>query len=341
MQKISTIGLDIAKDSFRIHAIAENGDIVSRRTLKRSDVQPFFRKIARCTVGMESCATAHHWGRVLTAAGHNVKLMAPSFVKPYVKSQKNDARDAEAICEAVQRPSMRFVPIKSREQQALIALHTARDLLTRQQTMLVNASRACFAEFGLVAKLGSTGFDALLANLKKPSTSTLPASARIALKSLAEQFNSARIQIRLLEAQIRTRQRQDDNCKRLATIPGVGVITSTLLAAHITDPHQFKSGRQLAASIGLVPRQFSTGGKPRLGHITKRGSSRVRTALVLAARNVLWRVKRGLPSPYSGLRELLARKPFWLTAVALANRIARIVWALLVKQETFRAHRFP
>jgi transposase len=336
MQKIAVIGLDIAKDSFHVHAIAKNGDVVSSRKLKRSEVEPYFRKLPKCTIGMESCATAHHWGRVLQTARHNVKLMPPSFVKPYVKSQKNDAKDAEAICEAVQRPTMRFVPIKSREQQAIIAIHAARELLVRQQTMLINACRACLAEFGLVAKMGSTGFSELLTGLKKASTKNVPPSARIAVKCLAEQLNAARAQIRLLDAEIRSWQRNNADCKRLATIPGVGVVTSTALVAHVVDPHQFKSGRGLAVSLGLVPMQFTSGGKTRLGHITKRGNARIRTLLILGARNVLWAVKRGSPSPYAGLRELMARKPFWVAAVALANRIARVVWALLVKQQSFR-----
>jgi transposase len=262
--------------------------------------------------------------------------MSPSFVKPYVKSQKNDAMDAEAICEAVQRPTMRFVPIKTREQQAIIALHSARELLVRQQTMVVNACRACLAEFGFVAKMGTVGFSALLAELRKAPAKNVPVPAKTAMKSLIEQFNSSRVQIRLLDAQIRAWQRQNEDCKRLATIPGVGIVTSTALVAHITDPHQFTSGRQLSVSLGLVPRQFSSGGKTRLGSITKRGNARLRSLLILGARNVLWAVKRGSPCPFPGLRELMARKPFWVAAVALANRIARVVWALLVRQENFR-----
>lgn len=339
MQKISVIGLDIAKDSFQIHAIAKNGEVISKRKLKRTDLEPYFRKIPKCLVGMESCATAHHWGRVLKAAGHNVKLMPPSFVKPYVKSQKNDAMDAEAICEAVQRPNMRFVAIKSREQQAIIALHTARELLVRQQTMVVNACRACLAEFGLVAKMGPAGFSTLLAELRKASSKNVPPPARIAMKTLIEQFNSARTQIRVLDTEIRTWQRSNEDCKRLATIPGVGIVTSTALVAYITDPHQFKSGRQLSVSLGLVPQQFSTGGKTRLGHITKRGNTRLRSLLILCARNVLWAVRRGSPSPFFGLRELMARKPFWVAAIALANKMARVVWALLAKQDTFKVFK--
>jgi transposase len=336
MRKITIIGLDIAKDVFQVHAIDKTGAVVTKRKLARGEVVSYFKKLPPCTVGIESSATAHHWGRVLTAVGHNVKLMSPNFVKPYVKSQKNDAADAEAICEAVQRPNMRFVAIKSCDQQAVIALHTARDLLVRQQTMAINACRACLSEFGFVGKLGTTGFSALVGGVRKLPTSKLPVSARKAVKALVEHLGSIRAQLRLLDAEIRAWHRHSEDSKRLATVPGIGVVTATALVAHIADPLHFKSGRQLSVSLGLVPQQFSSGGKTRLGHITKRGNSRLRTLLVLGARLVVWNTRRGGEAPYAGLKELIARKPFWVAVIALANKMARVVWALLAKHESFR-----
>ena len=337
MHKVAFIGLDIAKEVFQLHAIDKAGVVLIKRKLPRAELVTYFRKLSPCTVGIESVASAHHWGRTLTALGHDVRLMSPNFVKPYVKSQKNDAADAEAICEAVQRPNMRFVAIKSREQQAIIALHTARDLLIRQQTMLINACRGCLSEFGIVGKIGDAGFAALIAGLGKVRESMLPASARAAVRTLAAQLRSARTHIRLLDAKIAAWHRSSEDSRRLATIPGIGVTTATALVAHIADPSQFESGRHFAVSLGLVPRQFSSGGKLCLGHITKRGNTRLRTLLVLGARFVVWRVRRGYQPPYAGLRELVLRKPFWIAVVALANKMARVVWALLSKRQFFQA----
>jgi transposase len=336
MRKIAIVGLDIAKEVFQVHTADQNGVTISRRRLARKEVEPYFRRLAPCLVGIEACATSHHWGRRLTSLGHRVKLMSPGFVKPYVKSQKNDAADAEAICEAVSRPTMRFVAIKSHQQQAVIALHTARELLMHQQTAIKNAIRGCCSEFGIVEKTGQIGFSALVEKFKRTPEATLPAAACAALAALLQQFQSARDQIRTLEAQMRTCYRADQNSRRLATIPGIGYRTATALAATIGDPHQFKSGRCLSAWMGLVPRQYSSGGKIRLGPIPKRGKSGLRTMLILSARHVLWRLRRSAASPFAGLRELLNRKPFWLVAVALANRMARVAWALLTRQENFK-----
>jgi transposase len=239
----------------------------------------------------------------------------------------------------MQRPNMRFVPLKSVEQQAMVSLHTARNLLTRQQTMLVNACRGCLSEFGIVGAAGHAGLSGLLRELQKGSVKKLPPSARAAVKALTDQLQAAKTQIRLIDFQIRVWHRAHAESRRLETIPGVGVITATALAAAVPDPHQFRSGRGLAAWLGLVPRQFSSGGKTRLGHITKRGNTRLRSLLVLGARQVIWRVRRGGASPYAGLRELMARKPFWVAVVALASKMARVVWALLMKEETFHARR--
>ena len=336
MRKIAIVGLDIAKDVFQLHAADKTGRLIAKRKLARRDVVPYFRRLSACVVGIEACGSAHHWARALGKLGHQVKLMSPGYVKPYVKSQKNDATDAEAICEAMQRTNMRFIPVKSAEQQSMITLHTARDLLARQQTMLVNACRGCLSEFGIIAPAGNAGFSALLAELRQASVKNLPPPARAAVQALVDQLQAARTQIRLIDFQIRAWHRAHDESRRLETIPGVGVITATAFAAAVPDPRQFKSGRGLAAWLGLVPRQFSSGGKPRLGHITKRGNRRLRTLLVIAARQVIWRVRRGGSSPFVGLRELIARKPFWVAVVALANRMARVVWALLMKGEAFK-----
>lgn len=337
MRKIAIIGLDIAKNVFQVHAADQNGVVVSRRKLTRNKVEAYFRRLAPCTIGIEACGTSHHWGRTLSALGHRVKLMSPSFVKPYVKSQKNDAADAEAICEAVMRPTMRFVAIKTCNQQAVIALHTARNLLVNQQTTIMNTCRACLSEFGIVGATGHKGFSTLVSTLKRRPPSKLPSVARAAITSLLEQLRSTQTQLRLLDMQIRAWHRADQDSRRLATIPGIGFRTATAMVAGIGNPLEFKSGRNLAAWIGLVPRQYSTGGKVRLGGIPRRGNGRLRSLLVLGARQVLWRIRRGFASPFPDLDSLLARKPFWLVAVALANRMARVAWALLSKGENFKS----
>jgi transposase len=265
--------------------------------------------------------------------------VSPGYVKPFVKSQKNDAADAEAICEAIQRPNMRFVPVKSVDRQAMVILHSARNLLMKQHTMLVNAFRGFLLEFGIVGATGATGLSRLVGELRKSSVKKLPTSARTAVTVLMDQLQAARTQIRKIDVEIRVWHRSHSESKRLETIPGVGFLTATALSAAIPDPRQFKSGRALSSWLGLVPQQSSSGGKQKLGHITKRGNTRLRSLLVLGARQVIWRAQRTGKSPYAGLQELMARKPFWVAVVALANRMARVVWALLMKGGTFTSRK--
>jgi transposase len=299
-----------------------------RKQLRRRQVLPFFEKLAPCLVGMEACATAHHWAREIKALGHEVRLMPPRYVKPYVKRNKNDAADAEAICEAVTRPTMRFVGVKSAEQQSVLMLHRTRELMVRQRTMLVNAIRAHMAEFGIVARVGLPQIKELLAVIADEHDTRLPPLARTCLDGLASQLVSLHLEIAAAEQRIHAWHRANEVSRRLETIPGIGPITASALAASITDPSVFKSGRELAAWIGLVPRQNSTGGKARLGRISKQGDHYLRWLLVVGAMTVIRHAKRrGTANPW--LAELIASKPTKVAAVALANKLARVAWALL------------
>jgi len=339
--QVSTIGLDIAKSVFQVHGVDETGEVVLRKKLRRSRVLAFFEQLPRCLVGIEACASAHHWSRELQALGHEVRLMPPAYVKAYVKRQKNDAADAAAICEAVVRPSMRFVATKSREQQSVLMLHKSRQLLVRQRTMLSNAIRAHLAEFGIVAPRGRGGTDALLAMLEDDDDGQLPAFAQVALLALAGQYRALQAEIRLLERTLQAWHRQSDVSRRLAEIPGVGPLVATALAGHVPDPHVFSSGRGLAAWIGLVPKQESTGGKPRLGPISKQGNRYLRWLLVTGAMAVL---RQGMRTGFSRrpwLARLVAHRPIKLAAVALANRIARIAWVVMARGERYRAPAWP
>ncbi len=272
--EITTIGIDIAKSVFQFHGIDATGQTVLQKKLRRNAVLDTLAKLPPCLIGIEACATSHHWSREITALGHEVKLIPPAYVKPYVKRQKNDAADAEAICEAVTRPNMHFVAIKSVDQQAVMMLHRARDLLVRQRTMLINALRAHMAELGIIAPQRPENISRLLLQLEEGANEDIPQIARTALLSLADQRANLNQQIRALDSEILVWHRQNDTSQRLATIPGVGVLTATALAASVTDPSQFRSGRQFAAFLGLVPRQNSSGGKERLGRITKMGVNR-------------------------------------------------------------------
>ena len=297
---------------------------------------PFFKKQQPCLVGMEACATSHHWARQLIELGHEVKLMPPHYVKPYVKRGKNDAADAAAICEAVTRPTMRFVSVKSMEQQGVLMLHRTRELLVRQRTMLVNAIRAHMAEFGIVARVGIPQVKVLLDVIADPDDARLPPVARICLEGLAEQFMSLHEEIYDAEQRIYAWHRSNEVSQRLETIPGIGPITASALAASITDPEVFKSGRELAAWIGLVPRQNATGGKQRLGKISKQGDQYLRWLLVAGAMSVVLHAKRRDTTNLPWLADIIARKPTKVAAVALANKIARIVWALLRHGGTYQ-----
>jgi len=335
--QITTIGIDVAKSVFQVHGVDATGKVVISRQLRRGQLIEFFRKLPPCLVGIEACATAHHWARELMKLGHTVRLMPASYVKAYVKRSKNDAADAAAICEAVTRPSMRFVPVKTVEQQAALMLHRARDLLVRQRTQLINALRAHLAEIGLVAATGVDGIKALVAIvIDGANRQRLPEPMRQALQPLVAQLIALGEQIGGLERSIHAQHRASHESQRLESVPGIGVIGATAIAATVTDPHAFKSGRDLAAWIGLVPRQHSTGGKQRLGGISKQGDRYLRRLLIVGAMAVI-RQARTHPEKHAWLTKLLAKKPAKVVAVALANKMARIAWAILVKGGTYRA----
>jgi transposase len=334
--QVTTIGLDLAKHVFQIHGIDAAEKVVIKRHLRRSQVMSFFEALAPCLIGMEACATAHYWARQLTKLGHEVRLMPAKDVKAYVKRNKNDAADAEAICEAVRRPTMRFVRVKSAEQQGQLMQHRTRDLLMRQRTQLINALRAHLAELGITAAQGREGIKGLLAIVANDRDSRLPIDARASLMVLAAQLESVQMLIGSIEKRIIALHRSSDASKRLETIPGIGIVGATTIAAIVTDPKAFRSGRDFAAWLGLVPRQDSTGGKQKLGPISKQGDRYLRRILVVGAHAVLRRARQH-PEKYPWLTQLLVRRPFKVVAVALANKMARIAWALLAKGGTYRA----
>ena len=336
MTKITTVGLDLAKSVFQVHGADQDGRPVVRKKLRRAQVVPFFADLAPCLVGMEACASAHYWARELQALGHEVRLIPPQYVKPFVKTNKNDAADAEAICEALARPTMRFAAVKSAEQQSVLMLHRARELLVRQRTMLINALRGHCGELGIVAAQGAPKVSDLIEVIEDPEDQRVPTLAREALGSLIDQLRMVQAQILGLEKKLTAWHRANEASRRLETIPGVGVITATALVATIGDASQFHSGRQLAAWLGLVPRQYSSGGKERLGRISKRGDSYIRRLLVHGARADL-RWSRHRKERRSLWQEsLLARRPTNVVLVAMANKTARVVWVLLSRGETFR-----
>jgi len=335
MSSISVIGLDIAKNVFQIHGIDESGAVIVRRQLRRGQLLSYFAGLPPCLVGLEACATGHYWGRELRALGHDVRLIPPQYVKPYVKRNKTDAADAEAICEAVGRPSMHFVGIKSAEQQAIMVLHRARDLLVRQRTMAINALRGHMAEFGVVEAQGIAGAMRLVAVLADEEDERIPPLARRVLAELVGQLRGTMARIAALEREMKAWHKASDVSRRLATIPGVGPVTATALAATVPDASAFSSGRQFAAWLGLVPRQHSTGGKPRLGGISKRGDGYLRRLLMTGATAALRRSKQTRARPW--VQDLLKRRPAKVVAVALANKTARTAWALMKTGEAYRA----
>jgi len=334
---ITTLGIDLAKSVFQLHGVDSDGAVVLQKKLRRGAVLSFLGKLEPCLIGMEACATSHFWAREIAALGHDVRLIPPAYVKPYVKRQKNDAADAEAICEAVTRPNMRFVPVKSEEQQGVLVLHRSRDLLMRQRTMILNAIRAHFAEFGIVAAQGPRKVTELVARLRDDDNLGLPEVAQSALLALAEQLESLATRVRAIERQLLAWHRQNAASQRLETIPGVGIITATALAASVPDPAAFKSGRQFAAYLGLVPRQNSSGGKDRLGHISKMGNGYLRRLLVVGATSVTRRAQTTETTAGNWVRSLLERKPTRLVTIAIANKTARTAWALLAKGEDYKA----
>jgi len=338
--QITTIGLDIAKNVFQVHGIDGSEKVVVRKQLRRSQVLRFFEALSPCLVGMEACATAHYWARELTKLGHEVRLMPAKDVKAYVKRNKNDAADAEAICEAVRRPTMRFVQAKSAEQQGQLMQHRTRDLLMRQRTQLINALRAHMAELGIVAAQGREGIKQLLTIVAGERDARLPVDAHASLVVLAAGLQAVQTMIGSIDKRIVVEHRANEASKRLKTIPGIGIVGATAIAATVPDPKVFRSGRDFAAWIGLVPRQDSTGGKQKLGPISKQGDQYLRRILVVGAHAVLKRARQQ-PEKYPWLTQLLARKPFRVVAVAVANKMARIAWALLAKGGTYRAPALP
>jgi transposase len=336
--QITTIGLDIAKNVFQVHGIDAAENVVVRKQLRRGQVLKFFAALPPCLVGMEACASAHYWARELTKLGHEVRLMPAKDVKAYVKRNKNDAADAEANCEAVRRPTMRFVKVKSAEQQGRLMQHRARDLLMRQRTQAINALRAHMAELGIVAAQGREGLKGLLAIIADDGDERVPIDARASLIVLAAQLQALKTLVGSIEKRIIAQHRASEESKRVATIPGIGVLGASAIAATVTDPSAFRSGRDFAAWIGLVPRQDSTGGKQKLGPISKQGDRYLRRLLVVGAHAVLRRAKQS-PQNYPWLAQLLARRPFKLVAIALANKMARVAWALVARGSTYRVPR--
>jgi transposase len=336
MQTITTIGLDIAKSVFQVHGVDAHGQVVIRRQLKRRYVLAFFQRLPPCLVGIEACATSHHWSRELQALGHAVRLMPPAYVKPYVKRQKNDAADAEAICEAVTRPTMRFVATKTPDQQSCLMLHRTRHLFIRQQTAVINAIRAHLAEFGIVAPVGRKGVEQLLDVVADAGDKRLSDLARACVAALGAQLQTLKAQILSFDRQIMAWHRSNATSKRLDEIPGVGPALATALVASVADPKAFRSGRDFSAWIGLVPKQNSSGGKDKLGSISKRGDRYLRSLFTAGALAVIRYAKIHGTKHRPWLAALLARRPTKVAAIALANKIARMVWAMMVKGERYK-----
>jgi transposase len=333
---VTTVGLDLAKHVFQVHGIDQNGQVLIRRQLRRSELIGFFRRLSPCLIGMEACSTAHFWARELAALGHEVRLMPAAYVKPYVKRSKSDALDAEGICEAVTRPTMRFVAIKNPEQQAALMLHRTRDLLVRQRTMLVNALRGHLAEYGIIAPQGLPSVPKLIALAEQARGTALPELAWRCIRLIVAQIEDVHGRIGQVEQEILAWHRTSELSQRLETIPGIGLITASALAATIPDPSSFRSGRHLAAWIGLVPWQSGTGGKVRLGHISKQGDRYLRRLLVLGA-STLMRHARGRASVTAQwINALLARRPASVVKTAIANKLARIAWAVLQDEQGYR-----
>ena len=335
MDQVSVVGLDLAKSVFQVHGVNAQGEVVLRRRLTRGQLLKLFEKLPPCLIGMEACASAHHWARELAALGHEVKLMPAQYVKPYVKRGKNDAADAEAICEAVTRPTMRFVGVKSPDQQATMMLHRVRKILTRQRTQISNALRAHMAEFGIAAAVGRGGLDRLIAVIADQDDARLPDEARACLAVLCTQLEMVKDQILDNDRRILADGRKTEAGRRLMKIPGIGPLLASAIVACVPDPATFSNGRSLSAWIGLTPRQNSSGGKERLGSITKAGNTYLRELLVVGAMAMVRRAMQG-SAKRPWVTQLLARKKPKVAAVALANKNARIIWAMMATGEPYR-----
>ena len=334
--EISTIGLDLAKSIFQVHAVSAAGETVVRKALRRSQVLPFFARLPPCRIGIEACGTSHHWARELSRLGHDVRLMPPAYVKPYVKRGKTDANDAEAICEAVTRPTMRFVPVKSPEQQAALALHRARDLLVKQRTQLVNMVRGLLAEFGIEMARGLHHALDLARRVVDGRAPDVPELAQRVVTSLAQQIGNLQVQLAALEKELLAWHRSNEMSQRLATIPGVGIISATALAASVTEPERFRSGRQFAASLGLTPLQNSSGGKERMGRISRMGDRYLRRLLVVGMTSLIRRARTAPASVDPRISAMLQRRPARVVTVAAANRTARVAWAIMTRGGTYQ-----
>ncbi len=336
MQSI-TIGMDVSKSVFQLHGVDEEGAVVVQKRLRRSRLLDFFSSLPPCLVALEACASAHHWGRELVALGHEVRLIPPAYVKPYVKRGKTDAADAEAICEAVLRPSMRFVGLKSCDDQAAMSLHRTRSQLVRQRTQLINLLRSQMAEFGLVAPQGMAGVITLVASLEDTQDRSLPGQARFALGTVARQIAALTGEIKDLEKAIRAHAKSNDLACRLQTIPGIGPITASALVARVPDAAAFISGRHFAAWLGLTPKAHDSGLKHRRGPISKMGDRYLRQLLVIGATSTLRQVHKKPSDPLRAhLSRLMKTKPARLATVAAANKCARIIWAMMKSGETYR-----
>ena len=339
--KITTIGIDLAKNVFPVHGADARGKAVLKKALKRAQMLPFFANLTPCLIGMEACGSAHHWARKLEGLGHTVKLMAPQFVKPYVKTNKNDAADAEAICEAVTRPTMRFVPIKNGQQQAVLALHRARQGFVKARTAQANQIRGLLAEYGIVIPKGISHIATHLPDILEDGENGLPGVFRQLIDRLGAHLKELDRQVGELEVQIQAWHRANADSRRLAEIPGIGPITASALAASIGDAKSFDNGRQLAAWLGLVPRQNSSGGKQTLLGISKRGDTYLRTLLIHGARAVVRVAERKANHAGSWLAGVMGRRHKNVAAVALANKNARVVWALLAHDRKYTADYAP
>jgi transposase len=331
---VQVIGLDIAKSVFQLHGLDGAGAIVLQKRLTRARLLPFFEKLSPCLVGIEACATSHYWAREIARLGHQVKLMPAQYVKPYVKRQKNDMADAEAIAEAVTRPNMRFVATKGPDDQSAMMLHKVRLMLNRQVVMLSNAIRAHMAEFGIIAPVGRGGVDRLLAVIVDDADQRIPAEARRCLQTLTVQLGLVKRQVLDNDRQLLALTRSSELGRRLMEIPGIGPLVASALVACVPNPSMFRCGRNMAAWIGLVPRQNSSGGKQRLGSITKAGNRYLRQMLFTGAMAVIRRAMQSTRRPW--LARLLERRKPKIVAMALANKNARIAWAMMMTGDHYR-----